>query len=141
MTAEVPLDEEEFRRWRREAQRTFESARHQADGGFYNWACFAAEQAAQLAVKGFLHGLGRGPWGHDLVGLVRSLADAGADVPDDVGAAALRLSRHYIPARYPDTHASGAAADRYGAADADQALGDAELVLELIDSRWAALGD
>ena len=140
MTAEVPLDEEEFRRWRDEAVVALESARHQAAGGFHNWACFAAEQAAQLAVKAFLHGLGRGPWGHDLPGLVRAAADAGADVPDDVSDAALRLSHHYIPARYPDAHASGPAAERYGPRDAEQAVGDAELVLRMVDASWAALG-
>jgi HEPN domain-containing protein len=42
-----------------EADRVVSGARLQADAGLHNWACFAAEQAAQLAVKGLLHGLGR----------------------------------------------------------------------------------
>jgi HEPN domain-containing protein len=87
-----------------------------------------------------LHGIGRGPWGHDLVGLVRALADAGAEVSDAGAEAALRLSRHYIPARYPDTHPSGSAADRYGAGDAAKAVEDAELILKLVDSGWEELG-
>ena len=141
MTAEVPLDEEEFRRWRTDAGRALQSARHQADGGFHNWACFTAEQAAQLAVKAILHGLGRAPWGHDLVGLVQSAADGGLSVPDDVNEASLRLARHYIPARHPDAHASGPAGTRYGAADAREALDDAGTILRFVDSSWAALRD
>ncbi|MGH2736718.1 MAG: HEPN domain-containing protein [Actinomycetota bacterium] len=51
-------------------------ARRAADvqhaAALHNWACFAAEQAAQLALKGLLHGLGLGPWGHDLVRPPRS---------------------------------------------------------------------
>jgi HEPN domain-containing protein len=117
-----------------------ESGRHQAAGGFHNWACFAAEQGAQLAVKAFLHGVGRGPWGHDLVGLVRDAGEAGAEVSDAAAEAALRLARHYIPAGYPDAHASGPAATRYGTSDSRQALADAELILSMVDTGWAAFG-
>src|SRR5688500_8337850 len=103
----APLDEEEFRRWRAEGDRALAGARLQADAGLHNWACFAAEQAAQLAVRGLLHGLGRGPWGHDLPQLGQSLADAGVSIPMAVEDALRRLGRHYIPARYPDAHAAG----------------------------------
>ncbi|MGH2957433.1 MAG: HEPN domain-containing protein [Solirubrobacterales bacterium] len=40
--------------------RALESARLQAREGFHDWSCFLAEQAAQLAVKGPLHGIGSG---------------------------------------------------------------------------------
>lgn len=66
-----PLDEEEYRRWREEAQRALDSARRESAAGAHNWSCFLAEQSAQLAVKALLHGLGRGPWGHDLMRLGR----------------------------------------------------------------------
>src|SRR5206468_3938142 len=56
MSAEVPLDEDEFHRWRGEADRALSGARAQGDLGLHNWACFGAEQAAQLALKGLLHG-------------------------------------------------------------------------------------
>ncbi|HEX9122434.1 MAG TPA: HEPN domain-containing protein [Actinomycetota bacterium] len=57
------MDTEEFERWRGEADRALEGGRLQAAAGLHNWACFAAEQAAQLAMKALLHGLGRGPSG------------------------------------------------------------------------------
>ncbi|MGH9228819.1 MAG: HEPN domain-containing protein [Acidimicrobiales bacterium] len=46
-------------------------------GRHHNWRCFLAEQAAQMAMKALLHGLGRGPWGHDLVDLGNRLAGGG----------------------------------------------------------------
>lgn len=42
-------------------------------GAHHNWRCFLAEQAAQMAMKALLHGLGRGPWGHDLMELGKAL--------------------------------------------------------------------
>src|SRR6266536_6433348 len=103
---EPPVDRDEFARWRSEADAALRGARLQADALLHNWACFAAEQAAQLAVKGLLHGLGRGPWGHDLVRLGERAREA-MEVPERVAAALRRLSRHYIPARYPDAHPAG----------------------------------
>ncbi|MDQ3992011.1 MAG: HEPN domain-containing protein [Actinomycetota bacterium] len=134
-----PLDHEEFSRWRGEADRALESARVQAGVGLHNWACFAAEQAAQLAVKALLHGLGRGPWGHDLVRLGEMAESAGVAVPERLWSAMRRLGRHYIPSRYPDAHASGGAASHYGASDSDEAMADASEVLRFVDERWEEL--
>src|ERR687892_2455090 len=60
---ERPLDREEYERWRAEASRALRHGELAAEDGLHNWACFSAEQSAQLAVKGLLHGLGLGPWG------------------------------------------------------------------------------
>lgn len=46
----VPLDEPEFERWRAAADTAFRSAHAQKDGGFFGWACFVCEQAAQFAL-------------------------------------------------------------------------------------------
>lgn len=140
MASAPPLDHDEFRRWREEAERALAGARLQADADLFNWACFAAEQAAQLAVKALLHGAGRGPWGHDLVRLVEAAGAAGLRVSADAADAARRLSRHYIPARYPDAHPSGSPAAHYGRADADEAVRDAELLLVFVDASWEGLG-
>jgi HEPN domain-containing protein len=134
-----PRDEPEFERWRAEADRALASARVQADAGLHNWACFAAEQAAQLATKALLHGLGRGPWGHDLVRLGEVAGAAGVDLQPDVMDAMRRLGRHYIPARYPDAHPSGPAAAHYGGADSAEAIRDAEVVLGAVDEAWRSL--
>jgi HEPN domain-containing protein len=135
-----PLDREEFQRWRDEADRALEGARLHAGAGLHNWACFGAEQAAQLAVKGLLHGLGRGPWGHDLVRLGSLLVEAGVGPDPDVEDVLRRLGRHYIAARYPDAHAAGPPGPHYGEADADEAIADAGTVLGFVDRAWEGIG-
>lgn len=135
----APLDEEEFRRWREEADRALESARRESAAGAHNWSCFLAEQSAQLAVKALLHGLGAGPWGHDLIRLGRGVVAAGLEVTGEIEDGLARLSRHYIPARYPDAHPGGSAASRYRPADSAEAIIDAERVLAFVDERWSAL--
>ncbi len=134
-----PLDEEEFRRWRAEADRALEAAGREAAGGAHNWACFLAEQAAQLGVKGLLHGLGLGPWGHDLPRLGARIAEAGLEIPDAIREALARLGRHYIPPRYPDAHASGPPSDHYTRADSEQAMEDARGILAFVDAAWEGL--
>lgn len=129
----VSFDESEYLRWREEAGRALQSARLQREASLHNWACFSAEQAAQLAVRALLHGLGRGPWGHDLVRLGDGLEAAGVALPERLAEVMKRLGRHYIPARYPDAHAEGSAAEHYGPADSAEAIADAEAILGFVD--------
>ena len=135
---DAPVDLDEFRRWRVEADAALRGAQLQADAGLHNWGCFAAEQATQLAAKGLLHGLGRGPWGNDLVRVGELLSEVGA-LPGDVADALRRLSRHYIPARYPDAHPSGPPGIHYGPSDSEQALADARRALAHVDALWDAV--
>lgn len=133
------VDRSEFERWRREADAALRQAQVTAEAGLHNWACFSAEQAAQLAVKALLHALGKAPWGHDLDALGERLRDAGLDVPGEEQSALRRLARHYMTARYPDTLPGAAPSDLYEAADATQALADAGRILGLVDDGWDAL--
>lgn len=134
------LDADEYQRWRAQADRALVSARATVTAEQYDWACFLAEQAAQLAVKGLLHGAGRAAWGHDLVALEAVARRAAAQAwPEDTSEAAGRLSRHYIPTRYPDAHAGGAPGVHYHASDAEHALDDALAVLAAVDTAWARL--
>lgn len=99
-----------------------------------------AEQSAQLAMRALLHGIGSGAWGHDLVRLSAAIADAAGEPLDgDAIAAVMRLSRHYIPTRYPDAHASGAPAVHYSGEDAVDALVDMQAVHGSIDGLWEGL--
>lgn len=140
MEGAPPVDADEFSRWRGEAGRALRSARLQAGEELDNWACFSAEQAAQLAVKALLHGLGRAPWGHDLDRLGGMVTEAGVGVPVTVADAMRRLTRHYIPARYPDAHPGGEPADHYGAADSEQAIADAGAIIAFVDETWKRAG-
>lgn len=136
---EPPLDRPEFDRWRREASGALRHAELAEAEALHNWACFSAEQAAQLAVKGLLHAVGAGPWGQNLQGLGRQLGDAGVDAPAAVQDAMRRLTAHYIPARYADAHPSGSAADHYGPQESSRALSDARAILTFVDGAPALL--
>ncbi len=134
------VDDEEFGRWRAEATAASELARQARGGPHHNWTCFIAEQAAQLAVKALLHGLGAGPWGHDLVRLGAAVAESvDQPLPPPLETALIRLSRLYIATRYPDAHPEGCPAEHYSAEDADQALVDLGLVLAEVDEMWGQL--
>jgi HEPN domain-containing protein len=136
------LDRSEFDRWRAAADGARRSAELQAREELHNWGCFLAEQGAQLAVKGLLHGLGTGAWGHDLTELGRALAEATEEtLPEEVAAALRRLSRHYIPARDPDAHPSGPPDTHYGREDSQHALADLRTILGYVDALWSRLSD
>jgi len=133
------VDVEEYQRWRAEADRALRSARLQSDDSLYNWACFSAEQGAQLALKALLHGVGAAPWGHDLEQLGARALEQGLVLPEEIADALRRLGRLYIPARYPDAHAAGDAASHFAASDAESAIRDARDVLDWVDAQWQEL--
>ena len=136
------VDEPEFRRWSDAGADALAAARVQADAGFHHWSCFLSEQSAQLAVKALLHGIGVGAWGHDLVELGQAWSDAlGEDLDATVQAELQRLSRHYIPARYPDAPPSGSPGADYGEDDSAQAVRDAAHVASAVDRVWQRLGE
>jgi len=133
------VDHDEYQRWTAEARSALRAARVQADAGLHNWACFAAEQAAQLGIKAVLHGIGAAPWGHDLIDLGRKMRDEVGEAWTNPNERLQRLSRHYIPARYPDAHASGPAGEHYGTADSEQAIADTEQILEATEAVWTTI--
>lgn len=123
----MPSREED---WLRQAHRDLEQARTSEQAGYYEWACFAAQQAAEKAVKAVFQQRHLEAWGHvvhQLLGQWPAEDPPSAELLD----AARRLDRHYIPTRYPNGFESGAPGDFYTEADARQALLDAEAILEL----------
>lgn len=137
----VPVDVEEYDRWHAAGVRALAAAASQQAEGFHEWACFLAEQAAQLAVKGLLHAVGAAAWGHDLVALVDQVdAEIGPPWPHEGRRLAERLSRFYLPTRYPDALPGGTPATRFGKADSAEALADARALITAVEGVWATLG-
>jgi HEPN domain-containing protein len=134
------VDRIEFDRWQAAAEEARRAAETAARAGHHNWACFLAEQSAQLSLKGLLHGLGAGAWSQDVVDLGRALSEAVGDaLSESLSAGLQRLSRHYIPARYPDAHPAGSPGDHYGFGDVEQALADLEAIQSFVVSTWEEL--
>lgn len=84
--------------WLRQAQRNLEHAARSAEMGHFEWACFAAQQAAEKAVKALFQAQGAEAWGHSVRDLLLGLPEAMA-VRQDLVDAAAELDRHYIPPR------------------------------------------
>jgi HEPN domain-containing protein len=116
--------------WLAQAERDLQHARHSLDARDYEWACFAAQQAAEKAVKAALLALGGEGWGHSVTRLLADLAQR-QTVATDLLDAARRLDKHYLPTRYPNSFPSGAPRDYYTAQEAQQAIVDAAAIYDL----------
>ncbi len=110
--------------WWMQAERDLEAARVLAERQLYEWACFAAQQSAEKAVKAVIQARGGELRGH---AVRRGLQALGA--PSELVEAGVRLDRLYIPTRYPDVLDQGSPGEVYLAADANAALKDAEALL------------
>lgn len=120
--------------WFRQAQRDLRHARHALEDQDFEWACFAAQQAAEKAVKALYQRLGLEGWGHSIKQLLASLPPQ-ASVPSALHEAGLLLDRFYIPTRYPNGFAQGVPGDYFLARDAEEAIGHAERILEFVRGR------
>ncbi|MDQ7800871.1 MAG: HEPN domain-containing protein [Armatimonadota bacterium] len=124
--------------WMEQARGDLEHARFDVQGGFYEWACFSAQQAAGKAVKAVFQKLGKEAWGHSVAGLLEELADLRA-VPEELHQLALELDKAYIPARYPNAHQRGAPRYLYTRGEAERLLGYAARILGFCEDLLAAL--
>jgi len=120
--------------WFRQALRDLEHARKSIDLGDYEWACFAAQQAAGKAVKALYQHLGVEVWSHPVARMLENLPE-GLKPPRDLVDKARELDRHYIPTRYPNFHPEGAPMDYYTRQDAERAVRYAEEVVEFVRSK------
>lgn len=118
----VVTSAEEARRWLATAETELEFARFSAEGGYCSQACFAAQQAAEKAVKAVHYAAGaRMVLGHSVRALIERLeppVPALREVVED----ARMLDLHYVPTRYPNGLPEGTPAEAFSAAQAAQAI-------------------
>ncbi|MEW6675100.1 MAG: HEPN domain-containing protein [Nitrospirota bacterium] len=50
------IDEKEFQRWFKQAEHNLKSSKADAEDGDYDWACFKAQQASEIAILSFIEG-------------------------------------------------------------------------------------
>ena len=122
--------------WMTQAQRNLDQALDSAQAGRHEWACFAAQQAAEMAVKALHLSLGQEAWGHVVRRLLEELPES-VTVPGDLVEAARVLDAHYVPTRYPNGHAAGAPAEHYGALQSGEAAHYAGQILEFCGAQMA----
>ena len=91
--------------WFRQAERDLEQAVASSRDGLHEWACFAAQQAAEKAAKALHLAKGQEAWGHVVARLLTQLPFA---VPPDLIEKARVLDNYYVPTRYANGHPEGA---------------------------------
>ncbi len=119
--------------WIHEAERDLAHARHDAGSGFYNWACFSAQQGSEKALKAVFQKMKAEVWGHSVAGLITELK-VKIDVPQDLIAACQELDKAYIPTLYPDALPSGTPSGLYNRNEAERLIKYGEQVVEFCKS-------
>ena len=117
------------RDWLAQALRDLRHAEASVSLGDYEWACFAAHQAAEKALKAVYQSRGFEVWGHDLVSLVRGLGERGLRPPSELLDYAAMLDKHYVAARYPNAYTAGYPGEHYTRREAEQCVEAARAVV------------
>ena len=120
--------------WFAQAERDLEQSRASQRDGRHEWACFAAQQAAEKAVKALHLAKGQEAWGHVVARLLEELP---MTVPDELVEKAKVLDNFFLPTRYANGHPEGAPFEHYGPLQSREAIEYASEILELARSEMA----
>lgn len=124
------------RDWFNQAMRDLEQAEDSQRAGRHEWACFAAQQAAEKAVKALHLHLGQAAWGHVVARLLQELPET-TRVPGELVEKGRVLDSFYIPPRSPNSHPEGAPFEHYGPLQSEEAIRYAREILEFAHSQMA----
>lgn len=122
--------------WLVQAERNLAQARDSAAAGRHEWACFAAQQAAEMGVKALHLALCQEGWGHVVRRLLEELPGP-VVVSEDLLDSARVLDAYYIPTRYPNGHAAGAPGEHYGQLQSSEAIHRAGTIVEFCRAQMA----
>ena len=115
--------------WLKQADRDFEQAMDSRRAERHEWACFAAQQAAEKAVKALHLHAGQEAWGPVIVQLLEELPET-IDMPELLVEKGRVLDDFYIPTRYPNLHSAGAPFEHYGPLQSEVAIRHAREIIE-----------
>lgn len=120
--------------WFAQAERDLGQARDSRAGGRHEWACFAAQQAAEKAVKALHLALYQDAWGNVIAQL---LAELPLLPPPGLADKAKVLDNFYVATRYANGHPAGAPFEHYGPIQSEQALQYAGEIIEFARTEMA----
>ncbi|NWG14796.1 MAG: HEPN domain-containing protein [Acidobacteria bacterium] len=122
--------------WLNQARNDLIHAEEARACGRHEWACFAAQQAAEKAVKALHLHEGQEAWGHVIAKLLRELGPK-SGVPQELIEKGHVLDNFYIPTRYPNSHAEGSPFEHFGPLQSEQAIRYAREIIEFVGSQVA----
>ena len=117
------------RDWFAQAEHDLTQAAASHRDGRHDWACFAAHQASEKAVKALHLAHGREASGHVAT---RLLGELPVGPPQPLIERARVLDNYFIQARYPKWHAEGPAFEHYGSLHGAQAVDYARDILDFV---------
>lgn len=120
--------------WLAQAERDLDQAKSSQAQDRHEWACFAAQQCAEKAVKALHLFMGQEAWGHVVAKLLRELP---VDVPETVIDKAKVLDNFYVPTRYANGHPEGPPFIHYGKLQSEDAIHYAGEILEFVRHKMA----
>ena len=120
--------------WLKQAERNLEQAVSSERESSHEWACFAAQQAADLAAKALHLKQGQEAWGHSVARLLADLPNAPDDTLVDRGRV---IDNFYVPTRYPNGHPEGPPFEHYGPIQSREALTHAREIIAFVSSQMA----
>lgn len=122
------------RDWFAQAERDLEQACSSRREERHEWACFAAQQAAEKAVKALHLALGQEAWGHTVAKLL-------VELPVEVDSLMIEkgrvLDNLYVPTRYANGHPEGAPFEHFGSLQSEEAIRYAGEIIEFVRTRLA----
>jgi len=133
----------EAERWYKQATFDLKAALWNIEGGFYDTACFLAQQAAEKSLKSLLYYLQvqrSALFTHSIVAMI----EVGQEKLPHLGALlneARELDLHYIPSRYPDSLPSGYPHQIYSKAIADDLLAKAQAIVSFVSRYYEEQGE
>ncbi len=122
--------------WLNQGLRDLEQAKDSRLAGRHEWACFAAHQAGEKAIKALHLHLGQEAWGHVIARLLKELPET-ISVEEELIEKGRILDNFYIPTRYPNSHPEGAPFEHYGPLQSKEAIQYASEIIEFVRSQMA----
>lgn len=120
--------------WFAQAERDLEQAKASKRDGRHEWACFAAHQSAEKAIKALHLFHKQEAWGHVVS---RLLAELPVPAPEELVDKGRVLDGFYLPTRYANGHPEGPPFEHYGKLQSTEAIAYAGEVLEFVRSQMA----
>ena len=122
--------------WLEQAKRDLAQARDSKKAERHEWACFAAQQAAEKSVKALHLHCGQEAWGHVIARLLKQLPEP-IVISEELLDKARTLDNFYIPARYPNGHPAGAPFEHFGKLQSKEAISYAGEIIKFCRSQMA----
>jgi HEPN domain-containing protein len=120
--------------WLAQAERDLEQAQASQRDGRHEWACFAAQQAAEKAAKALHLAQGQEAWGHVVARLMAELPQRAAAERVDK---AKVLDNFHMATRYANGHTEGPPYEHYGPLQSEQAIRYADEIVAFVRAQMA----